>query len=210
MDDDQIRRGRPTVWKAFDEWTAILAGDTLLTMAFELLASLPGSTRPDVRTRLVKELAGAAGAQGMTGGQCLDLEADKLGEPAAPDLAYILRLQEMKTGALMGFACQAGAILGAAPQAEEQALARFGRTLGLAFQIADDLLDAEGDAVVVGKATGKDAGRRKPTLVALLGAEAARAKLRDMEEQAVALLDVYGTRGDALRDAVHFAVRRQM
>jgi farnesyl diphosphate synthase len=210
MDDDQIRRGRPTVWKAFDEWTAILAGDTLLTMAFELLASLPGSTRPDVRTRLVKELAGAAGAQGMTGGQCLDLEADKLGEPAAPDLAHILRLQEMKTGALMGFACQAGAILGAAPQAEEQALARFGRTLGLAFQIADDLLDAEGDAVVVGKATGKDAGRRKPTLVALLGAEAARAKLRDMEEQAVALLDVYGTRGDALRDAVHFAVRRQM
>jgi farnesyl diphosphate synthase len=209
MDDDQIRRGRPTVWKAFDEWTAILAGDTLLTMAFELLASLPGSTSPDVRIRLVKELAGAAGAHGMTGGQCLDLEADKLGEPAAPDLAHIHRLQEMKTGALMGFACQAGAILGAAPQTEEQTLARFGSTLGLVFQIADDLLDAEGDAAVVGKATGKDAGRRKATLVALLGAEAARAKLREMEAEAVALLDKYGTRGDALRDAVRFAVRRQ-
>ena len=209
MDDDQIRRGRPTVWKAFDEWTAILAGDTLLTMAFELLASFPGNT-PDVRMRLVKELAGAAGAHGMTGGQCLDLEADKLGEPAAPDLAHILRLQEMKTGALMGFACQAGAILGAAPQAEELTLARFGRTLGLAFQIADDLLDAEGDAAVVGKATGKDAGRRKATLVSLLGAEAARAKLSDMEAEAVALLDIYGTRGDALREAVRFAVHRQM
>jgi farnesyl diphosphate synthase len=210
MDDDQIRRGRPTVWKAFDEWTAILAGDTLLTLAFELLASFPGATRPDVRIRLIQELGGAAGAHGMTGGQCLDLEADKLGEPAAPSLAHILRLQEMKTGALMGFACQAGAILGAAPRDEEQALACFGRTLGLAFQIADDLLDAEGDPAVVGKATGKDASRRKATLVTLLGAEGARAKLRELESEAVTLLDVYGKRGNGLRDAVRFAVRRQM
>jgi farnesyl diphosphate synthase len=209
MDDDETRRGAPTVWKAFDEWTAILAGDALLTLAFEILGSLPGNIAADVRCRLVGELARSAGAKGMVGGQCLDLEADKIEKRPVRDLHHILRLQEMKTGALMGFACRAGGILGRAPQAEEAALARFGRRLGLAFQIADDLLDAEGDPAVVGKATGKDAGRHKATLLALLGREAARAKLREVEAEAISLLDMFGPRADVLRDAVRFAVRRQ-
>ena len=210
MDDDEVRRGAPTVWKAFDEWTAILAGDALLTLAFEILASLPGNVPAEVRCKLARELARAAGTHGMVGGQCLDLEADKLGEPSAPDLPHILRLQEMKTGALMGFACQAGAILTRAPPASETALALFGRKLGLAFQIADDLLDAEGDAAIVGKATGKDTGHRKATLVSLMGPVATRARLRDVEAEAIALLDPFGPRADVLRDTVRFAARRQM
>jgi farnesyl diphosphate synthase len=209
MDDDETRRGAPTVWKAFDEWTAVLAGDALLTLAFEILSALPGDIAAEVRCRLVGELARSAGPRGMVGGQCLDLEADKLGEPPAPDLRHILGLQEMKTGALMGFACRSGAILGRAPPAQEALLARFGRRLGLAFQIADDLLDAEGDAAVVGKATGKDAGRHKATLVALLGPDAARAKLAEVEAETIALLDMFGSRADLLRNAVRFAVRRQ-
>jgi len=210
MDNDQVRRGAPTVWKAFDEWTAILAGDALLTLAFEIVsAGLPGHVAADVRCRLATELARAAGARGMVGGQCLDLEADQLGEPRAPNLHHILRLQEMKTGALMGFACRSGAILAGATPAEEAFLARFGLKLGLAFQIADDLLDAEGDAAVVGKATGKDAGRNKATLVALLGPEAARTKLNEIAAETISLLDPFGSRASVLRDAVRFAVRRQ-
>jgi farnesyl diphosphate synthase len=210
MDNDEVRRGGPTVWKAFGDWTAILAGDALLTLAFEILGSFPGDVAAEVRTRLVKELAQAAGAHGLVGGQCLDLEADKLGEPAVPDLPHILRLQEMKTGALMGFACQAGAILGRASSPEELALRQFGRKLGLAFQIADDLLDVEGDAAVVGKATGKDADRRKATLVSLLGPNATRARLAEVEAEAGVLLDAFGTKADPLRDAIRFVARRRM
>ncbi len=207
MDDDDLRRGKPTVHKAFDEWTAILAGDALLTLAFELLAAPATHPDPGVRAELIAGLARASGTSGMAGGQCLDLEADKLGLPARPDLAHIERLQAMKTGALIGYACEAGAILGRADAARRRALAQFGERLGAAFQIADDLLDVEGDADVVGKATGKDAG--KATLVSLLGVPAARERLGLLEAQAIALLEPFGADADILREAAHFVARRQ-
>src|SRR5207244_12707291 len=137
--------GQPTVHKAFDEWTAIRAGDALLTLAFELLAAPAAHADAHVRTELIAGLARASGAAGMAGGQCLDLEADKLGTPARPELAHIERLQAMKTGALIRYACEAGAILGRADAARHRALAQFGERLGAAFQIADDLLDVEGE-----------------------------------------------------------------
>src|SRR5262249_30449697 len=146
MDNDAVRRGKPTVHKAFDEWTAILTGDALLTVAFALLAAPAAHHDPQIRAELVCGLAAASGAHGMGGGQCLDLEADKLRAPAAPDLAHVRRLQAMKTGALIRFACEAGAILGAASTDERRLIAAYGKRLGLAFQLADDLLDAEGDA----------------------------------------------------------------
>jgi len=207
MDNDDLRRGKPTVHKTFDEWTAILAGDALLTIAFEQLSE--PATHPDVgvRAELVAGLARAAGAGGMVGGQCLDLEADKLGLPPMPDLAHVQRLQAMKTGALIGYACAAGAILGRAKPPERQALARYGERLGAAFQIADDLLDVEGDAAAVGKATRKDAG--KATLVAVLGVEAARQRLAALEAEALAALEPFGTRADGLRAAAEFVVRRR-
>jgi farnesyl diphosphate synthase len=206
MDDDDLRRGRPTVHKAFDEWTAILAGDALLTLAFEILAA--SSVHPDasVRTELITGLAKASGAAGMVGGQGLDLGAEKLGQPAQPDARYIERLQTMKTGALLRFSCEAGAILGRATEGQRQALARYGTAIGLAFQIADDLLDLEGDAVQVGKAVGKDAG--KATLHAASGAAAARARLAALEAEAVAALAVFGPPADTLREAAAFVVRR--
>jgi farnesyl diphosphate synthase len=206
MDDDDLRRGRPTVHKAFDEWTAILAGDALLTLAFEILAA--SSVHPDasVRTELITGLAKASGAAGMVGGQGLDLGAEKLGQPAQPDARYIERLQTMKTGALLRFSCEAGAILGRATEGQRQALARYGTAIGLAFQIADDLLDLEGDAVQVGKAVGKDAG--KATLHAASGAAAARARLAALEAEGVAALAVFGPPADTLREAAAFVVRR--
>ena len=207
MDDDDMRRGKPTVHKAFDEWSAILAGDALLTLAFEVLAAPQAHPDPQVRAQLIAGLARASGTAGMAGGQCLDLEADKLGVPARPDLGHIERLQAMKTGALIRYACEAGAILGRADAQQSRALAQFGARLGAAFQIADDLLDVEGAADVVGKATGKDA--RKATLVSLLGVPAARARLGLLEAQAVALLEPFGANADALREAAHFVARRQ-
>jgi farnesyl diphosphate synthase len=207
MDDDDLRRGKPTVHKAFDEWTAILAGDALLTLAFELLASPGAHADPHVRTELIAGLARASGTGGMAGGQCLDLEADKLGEPRQPDLAHIERLQAMKTGALIRYACEAGAILGRANASQRLALAQFGERLGAAFQIADDLLDVEGEAGVVGKATGKDA--RKATLVSLLGVPAARERLGLLEAQAIAALEPFGAEADVLREATRFVVRRE-
>jgi farnesyl diphosphate synthase len=207
MDDDDLRRGKPTVHKAYDEWTAILAGDALLTLAFELLAAPGTHPDPGVRAELIAGLARASGTSGMAGGQCLDLEADKLGLPARHDLAHIERLQAMKTGALIGYACEAGAILGLADAVRRRALAQFGERLGAAFQIADDLLDVEGDADVVGKATGKDAG--KATLVSLLGVPAARERLGLLEDQAIALLEPFGANADTLREAAHFVARRQ-
>ncbi len=139
MDNDELRRGAPTVWKAYDEWTAILAGDALLTVAFEILAEPAAHPDPAVRVELVAGLARAAGAGGMVGGQGHDLAAEKLGEPARPTIAHIRQLQAMKTGALITFGCEAGAILGRAGSAQRHALVRYGAALGLVFQIADDL-----------------------------------------------------------------------
>src|SRR5262245_9572663 len=179
MDDDDLRRGKPTVHKAFDEWTAILAGDGLLTLAFALLASPQAHADPAVRSELVGGVAAAAGVGGMVGGQCLDMEADKLGAPAHPSEAHVMRLQAMKTGALIRFACEAGAILGRAAPDERRALIVYGERLGAAFQIADDLLDSHGDPAVMGKAARKDAG--KATLVSVLGVPAAQARLAALE-----------------------------
>jgi farnesyl diphosphate synthase len=207
MDDDDLRRGRPTVHRAFDEWTAILAGDALLTVAFELLASPDTHADAAVRAELALGLARASGAAGMVGGQCLDLEADKLGQPPRPTLADVRRLQTMKTGALIRYACEAGAILGGGDGEQRRALSVYGERLGRAFQVADDLLDVEGEAATVGKAIGKDA--RKATLVSLMGVDAAKAELAKLEADALAALQPFGARADVLREAAAFVVRRQ-
>ena len=207
MDDDAVRRGQPTVHKAFDEWTAILAGDALLTLAFDLLAGVDAHPDPRVRCELVARLAAAAGAAGMVGGQCLDLEADKLNLPPRPTLAHVQRLQAMKTGALIRFACEAGAILGGAGAGPRGALVSFGQSIGAAFQIADDLLDIEGDAATVGKATGKDDA--KATLVTVMGLEPAKARLNEIENEALAALSIFGREADVLRAVAAFVIRRE-
>ena len=209
MDDDTLRRGKPTVWAEFDEWTAILVGDALLTLAFEII-SRPGSDiRPSVQVQLISRLARAAGAIGMVGGQYLDLSSDKRGEPAKPDDAYIRKMQGMKTGALLKFACEAGGVLGNADDKQLAALSDFGTHLGLAFQISDDLLDVEGDPDVVGKATGKDADAGKATLVGILGITQARAELAAAEASALAALEIFGARADVLRQAARFVISRK-
>jgi farnesyl diphosphate synthase len=207
MDDDDLRRGKPTVHKAFDEWTAILTGDALLTLAFEVLAAPRTHADAAVRSELIAGLARASGAAGMKGGQYLDLEADKLGLPAAPEPAHVERLQAMKTGALIRFACEAGAILGRAAAPQRRALVQFGERLGAAFQVADDLLDVEGETGTVGKATGKDA--RKATLVSLLGVPAAKQRLGMLETQALSALASLGPEANVLREAARFVVRRR-
>ena len=208
MDNDLLRRGRPTVWAAFDDWTAILAGDALLTLSFEILSDVSAHADPAVRGELVRQLALASGPGGMVGGQALDLAAEKLGEPAVPTLNHIRRLQSMKTGALIRFACEAGAILGRASPEEREAVRAFGGNLGVVFQIADDLLDVEGDAETVGKATAKDAAAGKATQVSLLGIEAAREYLADVSAAALLDLAPFGDRADVLRDALRFAAER--
>src|SRR5262249_3511735 len=177
MDDDDLRRGRATVHKAFDEATAILAGDGLLTVAFEILSRPDTHADAAVRCELVQGLAHAAGWEGMAGGQQLDLEA----EGKAADLASVTRVPSLKTGELIAFAAHAGAILARADATARDALKRYAARLGLAFQIADDLLDALGEASVVGKATGKDDKQGKATFISLLGIEAARARLLVLE-----------------------------
>jgi len=209
MDDDDVRRGRATVHKAFDEWTAILAGDGLLTLAFEILARVETHPDPGVRAALVLALAKAAGAGGMVGGQALDLEADKLGHPAKPSPDHVRRLQAMKTGALITYAAEAGAILGGATASQRAALKTYGDHLGFAFQIADDLLDAEGDAATVGKAVGKDSAAGKATLVGLLGITAARAELARAEAAAIDALSPFGAKAEPLIQAARFVVTRQ-
>jgi farnesyl diphosphate synthase len=207
MDDDDWRRGKPTVHKAYDEWTAILAGDALLTIAFAQLAKVETHDDPAVRAELIARLAEAAGSGGMAGGQCLDLEFDKLGAPATPTLAHVERLQAMKTGALIRFACEAGAILGRADADKRRSLARYGECLGLAFQVADDLLDAEGEAAAMGKAARKDG--RKATLVSVLGIEATKQRLASLEADAVAALAQFDREADGLREAAAFVVHRR-
>lgn len=212
MDDDELRRGRPTAHKQFDEATAILAGDALLTFAFDILSR--SETHPDaaVRIALVAELARAAGLGGMVGGQMLDLAAEGRfsgGTPARLNEAEILELQAMKTGALLRFGCTAGAILGYADRAAREALVHYGRALGQAFQIADDLLDVEGDAAALGKATGKDAAHGKATLVGILGREGAHARLDQLVAEADAALQVFGDKAATLRAAARFVAERK-
>jgi farnesyl diphosphate synthase len=213
MDNDELRRGQPTVWKAYDEWTAILAGDALLTLAFEIIARAadePGAPLTAASgLALIWRLAAAAGPAGMVGGQMLDLEAEKLGEPRRPSAAHVRRLQSMKTGALLVFACEAGAIVaGASPEAVAAARI-YGEALGLAFQISDDLLDVSGDPAVVGKAVGKDLALGKATLVAIEGADAARRHLEAAVARALAAVAAYGDKAGALSEAARFQLTRQ-
>jgi farnesyl diphosphate synthase len=204
MDDDDLRRGRSTVHKKFDEATAILAGDALLTEAFAVLAD--PATHPDgaVRAGLVAELAAASGAKGMVGGQMIDLLAGGL------DLGQegLTRLQNMKTGCLIAGSCRIGAILGGANERQRDALGAYGLAMGLAFQIADDVLDVESSAAVTGKATGKDAAAGKATFVSRLGLEGAKTYARELAETAVRQLAIFGGRADILRQAAFFAVER--
>ncbi len=209
MDNDALRRGRPTVWKAYDEWTAILAGDALLTIAFEWLAATGSAVAPSALPTLVAELARAAGPSGMVGGQTLDLEADKLGTPQHPTLDHIRRLQAMKTGALISFACRAGPILAGRPASDLEAMTVYGEALGLAFQISDDLLDATGTEDEVGKAVAKDAAAGKATLVSLYGLDGARRQLAESQARARAAVASYGARAGALIEAVDFMAARK-
>lgn len=208
MDDDDLRRGRPTVHRAFDEWTAILAGDALLTLAFEIIANGHAHADPTVRAELAHVLARAAGGRGMVLGQMLDLEAEKRGEPAHPSAEHVRHLQSLKTGALIAASCEAGAVLAQASHAERAALRAYGERLGLAFQIADDLLDAEGDAETMGKAAGKDSAAGKATLIELIGVDAARARLAEAVNGAEAELARFGGRSAALIEAARFAANR--
>jgi farnesyl diphosphate synthase len=211
MDDDDLRRGRPTAHKKFDEATAILAGDGLLTFAFDVL-SRP-ETHPDaaVRIALVTGLARAAGLGGMVGGQMLDLAAEgRFGKNGTPQSEKdVLTLQAMKTGAILKFCCTAGAILGGAPPAKRDAVARYGQVIGQAFQIADDLLDVEGDTATLGKAAGKDAAHGKATLVDLLGVSGARARLAQLVMDAEAALKPFGEDAAILKDAARFVAERR-
>jgi farnesyl diphosphate synthase len=186
MDDDDLRRGRPTVHKAFDEATAILAGDSLLTYAFEIAADTATHPDPAIRTALVLRLAQASGLGGMAGGQALDLEAESRELPLS--VQEIIDMQAMKTGALLAHAVEAGAVLGGASVPQMAALTRFGRCIGAAFQIADDLLDHTSDAATLGKRAGKDAARNKATLVSLLGVEAAERRRDALIDDAIAAL----------------------
>jgi len=205
MDNDDLRRGQPTVHKAFDVATAILAGDGLLTFAFSLLADKEMELPSAARIELVGGLAAAAGMGGMAGGQALDLQA----EISPPDEAGIITLQAMKTGALIRFACEAGAIIAGAGAEDRERLSAFGSAIGLAFQLADDLLDLEADAETLGKATGKDAARGKATLAALHGADWAREQLDGLVGQAREILEPYGERARLLRQAADFVANRR-
>jgi farnesyl diphosphate synthase len=204
MDDSDLRRGRPTCHKRFDEATAVLAGDGLLTMAFEVLAHYDTHGDPAVRIELVAALAAAAGAAGMVGGQMIDLIAER--QPL--DIGAITRLQRMKTGALIAFSCEAGAILAKASDESRTALRGYAHDLGLAFQIADDLLDVEGSAAETGKPVGADAAAGKATFVSILGVERARAQAGLLVDQAVAHLDLFEQRAELLRQVAQFVVNR--
>lgn len=204
MDDDDLRRGQPTVHRKYDEATAVLAGDALLTIAFEIMGDEETHADHRVRCELITRMAAASGAHGMVGGQMIDLASE--GKPL--DIGGITRLQQLKTGALISFSCEIGGILGRASKAARHALHAYAHDLGLAFQIADDLLDVEGDADVVGKATHKDADAGKATFVSILGVERARAQAEMLSEQAVTHLDSFDVRADLLREAARFVVNR--
>ena len=211
MDNDDLRRGRPTAHKAFDEATAILAGDGLLTLAFDILARPETHPSAAVRADLVLALARAAGLGGMVGGQMLDLAAEGRfdGKVQKLEAADVKLLQTMKTGALLRFGCLAGAILGEATAEQRGALDRYGTLLGEAFQIADDLLDVEGDAATVGKATGKDAAVGKGTFVSVLGLDQAKARLNTLVGEAEQALSPFGPDGKVLKMAARFVAERK-
>jgi len=209
MDDDDLRRGRPTVHRAFDEATAILAGDALLTLAFEILAGPATAADGGVRAALCAGLARAAGLAGMVGGQMLDLAAERAAAPL--DGSAIAQLQAMKTGALLGFSVEAGGLIAGAPETARAPLRAYGDALGAAFQIADDLLDAEGDEAATGKRVGKDADRNKATFVAAFGLKAARARRDALVDEAIAAIDALGlgAKVETLREAARFVAARK-
>jgi farnesyl diphosphate synthase len=208
MDNDELRRGQPTAHRKFDEATAILSGDSLLTFAFDILSRPETHADPQVRVELVSALARASGIGGMAGGQMLDLAAEgrfgatKLGEHD------VKMLQAMKTGALLRFACQAGGILASATPHQRQALERYGAIVGEAFQIADDLLDLEGDPALVGKQTGKDATAGKATMVSVLGVGGAKARLQQLVAEAEKVLAPFGKAAAILIEGAHFVAER--
>jgi farnesyl diphosphate synthase len=209
MDDDDLRRGRPTAHRAFDEATAILAGDGLLTYAFDVIADAPTHPDPAVRADLTLMLARASGLGGMVGGQALDLEAEASKTPHTRE--FVALMQSMKTGALLLFAVEAGARIGGADAQQRAALSRYGAALGAAFQVADDILDAEGDEQALGKRAGKDADRNKATLVAALGIEEARKRRDALAQEAIQALDDggFGQSGAILAEAARFTVARK-
>jgi farnesyl diphosphate synthase len=205
MDDDDMRHGKPTVHRAFDVATAVLAGDALHALAFEILAMPEVSPDPFVRAELVGALAGASGWGGMAGGQMMDIAA----EGAECDLRTVTLLQQLKTGALLGAAVEMGAILGRVTEEGRTHLRAYARDIGLAFQIVDDLLDHEGDEAKTGKALRKDAGRGKATFVSLMGAEQARQQAQALSEQAIGHLKGHGEEADILRALARFVVERE-
>ncbi|POR50933.1 polyprenyl synthetase family protein [Bosea psychrotolerans] len=211
MDDDDTRRGRPTVHKAYDEATAILAGDSLLTLAFDVMADEATHPSGEIRAALVLALARASGLGGMAGGQMLDLAAEGRfdgGRPRSLTEAEIRRLQAMKTGALLAASVEIGALIaGAAPEARA-ALVGYGRALGAAFQVADDILDIEATPEALGKATAKDQDRGKATLVSVLGLDAAKRERDRLSAEAIAALAGFGPEADVLRAAARFAAER--
>ncbi len=209
MDDDELRRGRPTVHKAYDEATAILVGDALQTLAFEVLADPATDSDSAIRSDLVLGLARASGLGGMVGGQLLDLSAEGRYGPAELGEADVRLLQMMKTGAILAFSVEAGAILGKADAAARRSLVDYGRALGAAFQVADDILDREASVEALGKRTGKDQEKGKATLVDLLGMDGARRECRQLVEKAHTSLERFGAKADTLREAVRFVVERQ-
>jgi farnesyl diphosphate synthase len=204
MDNDDMRRGKPTVHRAFDEATAILAGDCLHDLAFEILADPVAHEDPFVRCDLIRALAVSSGPAGMAGGQMMDLEAER----ASFDLPTVTRLQQLKTGALIAFCVEAGAIMARLPVEGRTGLHGYARDIGLAFQIADDLMDVEGDAALAGKALGKDAAAGKETFVSLLGVERAREQAVMLVEQAKAHLHGFGPEADLLRAIADYVVER--
>jgi farnesyl diphosphate synthase len=204
MDDDDMRRGKPTVHLAFDEATAVLAGDSLHALAFEILSNSATHSDPFVRSELIACLAIASGPDGMAGGQMMDLEA----ETAQFDLPTVTRLQALKTGALISASVEMGAILGRVPTEGRAHLRAYARDIGLAFQIADDILDVEGDEALAGKALQKDAEAGKATFLSLMGLERAREQARALVDQAIAHLGSYGSEADLLRDIARYVLER--
>jgi farnesyl diphosphate synthase len=205
MDDDDMRRGRPTVHRAYDEATAVLAGDALQSVAYEILAHPDTHQRGSVRSRLVERLSRASGPYGMVGGQMIDIRA----ETERFDISVVTRMHRMKTGALISYAVEISTILKEVEDHVRRALEGFAHDLGLAYQITDDLLDATGDQDEMGKAAGKDAGQGKATFVTILGVEGAQERSRHLAAQAKDHLEPFGARADVLKEAVDFIVARR-